>query len=125
MQRCPCCNARLKEAVNCPRCKADLAQIIRAQKWAERWHQKAIACYLNDEIQNCLDALTRSLNLQHSESAFLFRAFVIKQQEQNTEFVKLQRILQETIHHSTILLKRFIDTLSYRFFTIYQGYKKQ
>ena len=95
MQRCPCCKARLKGAVSCPRCKAELLEIIRARKLAKFWYQKAIDCYLNNEKQYCLDALTRSLQLRHSESAWLFRAFVIERQKQTTRFFNLHRFVQD------------------------------
>ena len=122
MQRCPCCNARLKEAVNCPRCKADLEQIIQVQKWAKHWYQKAFVCYLNNETQECLDALTRSLQLQHTESALLFRAFVIKQQEQTSRLAELQRIALDALSHAMILVKRLKDKLTRRLNTIYHAY---
>lgn len=123
MQRCPCCNARLKEAVHCPRCKADLQEIIQVQKLAKIWYQKAIACYLNNEVQLCLDALTRSLQLRHSESALLFRAFVLKRQKKTSVLAELQQIAQEVLMLSTKLLKRLKDKLTPRVNPVQHAYK--
>ena len=124
MQRCPCCNARLKEAVSCPRCKADLQEIIRVQRMAKLWYQKAINCYLNNELEDCLDALTRSLQLRHSESAWLFNAFVIERQKQTTGLVKIQGIVQDLILHATLLVKRCINNLADKFDVITHDIKK-
>ena len=124
MQRCPCCNARLKEAVSCPRCKADLQEIIRVQQLAKLWYQKAIIYYLNNELQDCLDALTRSLQLRHSESAWLFRAFVIERQKQTTGFFKIQGIVQDLILYLKLLVKRCINNLADRFDVICHDIKK-
>ena len=124
MQRCPCCKARLKEEVSCPRCRADLQEIIRVQLLARYWFQKAIDYYLNKETQYCLDALTQSLQLQHSESVLLFRSFVIERQNQTTGFVNILRILQYAILQSTLLVKRWISNLTDRFDVIRHIYKK-
>ena len=125
MQRCPCCKARLKGAVSCPRCKAELQDIIRVQQLAKFWYHKAIDCYLNDEMQYCLDAVTRSLQLQHSESALLFRAFVIERQKRTMGFSKLHRIVQDVILHSKFLVKRLKNKLIDRFNAIHHHIKKQ
>ena len=124
MQRCPCCSARLKEAVSCPRCKADLQEIIRVQRMAKFWYQKAIDCYLNNEPQDCLDALTRSLQLRHSESGSLFMAFVIERQKQTTGYVKIQGIVQDLILYLTLLIKCCIKNLANRFDVIFHDIKK-
>lgn len=111
MQRCPCCNARLIDAASCPRCKADLQEIIHVQQLAKICYQKAIAFYLQNEMQNCLDALTRSLQLRHSESASLFKAFAQEKHKQTTEFFKLQRTVQNFIVHSKLLAEGLINKL--------------
>ncbi len=114
MQRCPCCNARLKETITCPRCKADLQDIIRTQHLADSWYQKAIDHYLNNELQHCVDALTQSLQLHHSDSALLFRAFV-RERQTHTILSELQDFVQITLSHSTPLLNQLLNKVSARF----------
>lgn len=124
MQRCPCCKARLKGAVSCPRCKAELQEILRVQQLAKFWYLKAIDCYCNNEMQCCLDALTRSLQLRHSESAMLFRGFVIERQKQTSGLFDLHRIVQDVILFLKPLVKSLINNLADRLDVIYLQAKK-
>lgn len=107
MQRCPCCNARLQEAASCPRCKADLQKIMRAQQAAGILLRNALTYYLNDDRQACVDALNRSLQLYHMDSAALFRGFVLAQKAVPPEPESLQLMLQNLL----ISLKIFVDRL--------------
>lgn len=108
MQKCPCCKARLKQADSCPRCQADLQTIIQIQRQARCWQQKAIAYYLNDEWQNCLHALTQSLQLQQRESTLMFRAFVIEKENQAPELWRLTNNLKQAATLSIELVKRWL-----------------
>ena len=42
MDRCPCCNARLAEAVFCPRCQADLSSVLGSEHMARYWLNYAL-----------------------------------------------------------------------------------
>ena len=80
MDRCPCCKARLKEAVICPRCKADLNTIINAGQSAQFWLSKAMHYCLEGKTEQSIAALNLSLNLKITRMADVFRDFLIQQQ---------------------------------------------
>jgi hypothetical protein len=83
MERCPCCNARLREAVQCARCKADLKAVINSEKAAQYWFSKAIQTWRDSNIEQSIDALDLSLRLKKSKLALVFRDFLIREQCQN------------------------------------------
>jgi len=83
MERCPCCNARLREAVQCSRCKADLNAVINSEKAAQYWFSKAIQTWRDSNIEQSIDALDLSLRLKKSKLALVFRDFLIREQCQN------------------------------------------
>jgi hypothetical protein len=79
-ERCPCCNARLKQAVSCPRCRADLTAVIHAEKSAKLFLSQAIQYLIDDKVEQGCVALNRSLCLKKTKSAAVFRDFFIDQQ---------------------------------------------
>ena len=78
MDRCPCCNARLREAAICPRCKADLGAIINAGQSAQFWLSKAIYYCLESKAEQSIAALELSLCLKKIRMAEVFRDFLIQ-----------------------------------------------
>jgi len=80
MDRCPCCNARLREAAICSRCKADLSAIICAGQSAQFWLSKAIHYCLERKTEQGITALNLSLSLKIIRMADVFRDFLIQQQ---------------------------------------------
>ena len=80
MERCPCCNARLRERKICSRCKADLSVLISAEQAAEFWFAKAIQYHLADNIELSIVAIGDSLRLKKTQIALTFREFLIQQQ---------------------------------------------
>lgn len=80
MDRCPCCNARLREVAICPRCKADLSEIINAGQAAKFWLSKAIHYCLESKTEQSIAALNLSLSLKIIRMADVFRDFLIQQQ---------------------------------------------
>lgn len=80
MERCPCCRARLSGAKICPRCQADLAKIMAAEKSARFWLSKAILHWQENAVEQCLAALERSLRLKKIRLALVFRDYLIHQQ---------------------------------------------
>ena len=80
MERCPCCNARLREAVICPRCQADLAAVIGSELSAQDWLSKAIEYCLESETEQSIEALGFSLSLKKTKMAVVFREYIIQQQ---------------------------------------------
>ena len=83
MERCPCCNARLKELTNCPRCQADLNVLNSVDQMAKLWFKKAINYWLDNNIDKSLDALGVSLSFKKNRVVVAFQNFIIKQQCQN------------------------------------------
>jgi hypothetical protein len=78
MERCPCCNARLKEAVTCPRCRADLSAVIGSDQAAERHLAKAIQQWADGESEQSIQTLVFSLSLKKTQLAMVFRDFLIQ-----------------------------------------------
>ncbi len=79
MNRCPCCNARLRETRSCPRCRTDLTAIIEAGESAAFWLNRAIHYWRQQQLSQSIDALLLSIQLQHSQLASAFREFIIQQ----------------------------------------------
>jgi len=79
MERCPCCNARLKEKLTCPRCQADLSALIAAGKVAEQSLAKAIQLWANKQGEQSIAALMLALSLNKSSLALRFRGYLIQQ----------------------------------------------
>lgn len=80
MQRCPACNARLKERLICSRCRADLTALIGSEQAAQQWFAKAVEYYLSADIEQCIVAIAISLSLHKTRLAQIFRDFLIQQQ---------------------------------------------
>ena len=78
MERCPCCNARLKKAVECPRCQANLSDIIGAERSAQLWLSRAIQLWAESKTEQSLGALDISLGLKKTKLAVVFRDFLIQ-----------------------------------------------
>jgi len=79
MERCPCCNARLKEAVVCPRCQADLSAVIGSKQAAEQYLAKAIQHWAHKEAEQSIAALMSALSLKKTRLTLLFRDYLIQQ----------------------------------------------
>ncbi len=79
-ERCPCCNARLKQAATCPRCRADLTAVIHSEKSAALWLDQAMRHLSDNEIEKSSLAINRSLRLKETKLALAFRGFLIHQQ---------------------------------------------
>ena len=80
MERCPCCNARLRERTVCSRCKADLSALISSEQAAHNWLAKAIRHCSAENIEQSIYAVGVSLGLKKTELALVFREFLIQQQ---------------------------------------------
>lgn len=80
MERCPCCNARLRERTVCSRCKSDLSQLINSETMAQYWLFRAIHYCLEGDIKQGIAAIDVSLGLKRIRLAVIFREFLIQQQ---------------------------------------------
>ncbi len=76
MERCPCCNARLRGAMLCRRCQADLSAVIGARQTAQFWLSQSIEYWQNNEEEQSIDALMIALHLKKSPLAQAFRDFL-------------------------------------------------
>jgi hypothetical protein len=93
MERCPCCNARLREVTSCPRCQADLTILNDVEQMAKLWLKKAINYWLDSHVDKSLDALALSLHLKTTKIAVVFQDFIIQQQCQKVLDLLLQKQL--------------------------------
>ena len=80
MERCPCCNARLTGAIFCPRCQADLSNVLGSEQLARHWLNNALQFWIAHEPQMAILALIKSINLKQTPSALIFRDFITRQQ---------------------------------------------
>ncbi|NOQ16275.1 MAG: hypothetical protein GQ581_04380 [Methyloprofundus sp.] len=80
MERCPCCNARLRERIVCARCQADLSVLVNLAQAAEAWLSTAMDCLAAGEFEQSISALEFSLTLNKTQLAFVFRDFMVEQQ---------------------------------------------
>lgn len=76
MERCPTCQARLKDAPVCPRCKTDLSQPLSIQAQADAWLRRAIALLAAGDERAALVAVETSLRLKREALAVLLRGFL-------------------------------------------------
>ncbi len=79
MERCPCCNARLKEAVVCRRCQADLSAVMGSEQAAEQYLAKAIQHWAHKQAEQSIAALMSALSLKKTRLTLLFRDYLIQQ----------------------------------------------
>ena len=82
MDRCPCCNARLHGEIRCPRCSAELNRIIRCEHLAKLWLSAALQFLRTQEPVLAIQALNQSLRYKQSQSALIFRDFLMRRQNQ-------------------------------------------
>jgi len=80
IERCPCCNAQLKQATTCPRCRADLNDIILVEQAAQYYLSDAITAMLNNDVEKTSLAINQSLKLKKTEMGLVVREFFIQQQ---------------------------------------------
>ncbi len=80
MERCPVCQARIRNGTNCPRCKTDLKTVIQSEKIAQQWLVKTIHYLQNNEIEPAIKALENSLWLNKTPLGLSVRQFLIQQQ---------------------------------------------
>ncbi|WP_225616287.1 hypothetical protein [Methylomonas albis] len=78
MQRCPACNARLGATTLCPRCGAELKQIVRSQRLAEQWLGVAMQSLAAGRPAIAVPALLRSLSFKQTPAAKLIKGFMVQ-----------------------------------------------
>lgn len=76
MDRCPVCQARLKQDPACPRCKADLARAQAAEAGAARRLARAVAALAYGREAEALAAADASLSLRRTPLATRLQGFL-------------------------------------------------
>lgn len=82
MQRCPCCNARLRAESVCPRCSADLSRVLQCEQLAQAWLTVALQSLAAGQASISIAAVKRSLSFKQTQAARLFHDFLIHHQYQ-------------------------------------------
>lgn len=80
MQRCPCCNARLNGDSRCSRCGADLGRVMSCERLAGEWLSTAWRMMCADQPDIAVQAINRSLSFKQTQSAQVFRQFLVHHQ---------------------------------------------
>jgi len=122
MERCPCCNARLKEAVICPRCRADLSAVIGSEQAAEKYLAKAIQHWAEGEGEQSIQTLVFTLSLKKTQVAMVFRDFLIQQYYLEVLELLAQKYLltaNQRLYHARLLLPYSPQLQRLRMFTDY------
>jgi uncharacterized protein (DUF111 family) len=88
IQRCPACNARLGAATLCPRCGAELKQIVRSERAAEQWLSVSLQSAGAGWMDVAVPAVLRSLSFKQIPAAKLLRGFLVQ---------RLYRMLYDTV----------------------------
>ncbi len=76
MERCPVCQAKVKQDPACPRCKTDLARLLAIEAEASRWLMQAIGELAAGEDAKALHAVESSLRLKREFLAVRLRGFL-------------------------------------------------
>ncbi|MCK5889008.1 MAG: hypothetical protein KAG19_03595 [Methylococcales bacterium] len=93
MERCPCCNARLRERLICSRCKADLSLVIQSEKVAKEWLSQAMDDWSQGELAEGIAALDYSLALKNTQIAQAFKGYIIHQKSEEITHLLAQKQL--------------------------------
>lgn len=76
MERCPSCRARLKGAVQCPRCGAHLELLLGVENQVKQWMHDAITGWHSGDRDAALDCLQKIPMLDSSPGAQLASEFL-------------------------------------------------
>ena len=128
MERCPCCNARLKDAVKCPRCQANLSDIIGSERSAKFWLSRAIQFWAESKTEQSLAALDISIGLKKIKLAIAFRNFLIQKQYRDIMDLLAQKQLlaaKQQLYRVRLLYAHSMQLQQLNRFTDYLLAKKQ
>lgn len=107
IERCPCCNARLKQAAVCTRCHADLNTVINSEKSAQFWLSQSIEYLINNKMEQSSFAINLSLRFKRTKVATTFHSFLIHQQCKNILDLLAQTQLlsaKKALYHVRVLI---------------------
>ncbi len=66
MEKCPNCNAKIKESIECYRCGFDFSHVIRCEKTAERFYFQALTSLKKGEIDQAQDFTEKAIILDNT-----------------------------------------------------------
>lgn len=78
MERCPVCQARLKQDPACPRCRTDLSMLVAIENQAALKLGRAIAALAADNGVQALRTVEASLHLKRGPLASRLRGFLAR-----------------------------------------------
>jgi hypothetical protein len=107
MQRCPCCNARLRAEPVCSRCGADLSGALRCEELAKLWLSVSLQTLHAGQPDVAVAAIERSLSFKQTHAARLFRDFLVQHQYRTLYEHLAQKQWQDarrTVARLTVLL---------------------
>ncbi len=76
MERCPTCQARIRDASVCPRCRTNLTSLLAIESDAATWLRQAVGRLAAGEEAQALDAVENSLRLKREPLALSLRGFL-------------------------------------------------
>ena len=78
MERCPTCQARLRQDSVCPRCKTDLARLMAIEADAAAWLKRSVELLATGDEALALQAVEASLRLKQEPLALLVQGFLLQ-----------------------------------------------
>jgi hypothetical protein len=79
MERCSCCNARLSGQLTCPRCQANLSDVISSEQRAQQLLETAIQLWFSQEPKLAVLTLTKAISYKKTPAAIVLRDFILRQ----------------------------------------------
>jgi hypothetical protein len=79
MERCSCCNARLNGALCCPRCQADLTEVISSEQRGQQLLEQSMQLWFGHEPMLAIQSLSKALPYKKTPAALIFRDFMLRQ----------------------------------------------
>ena len=76
VERCPVCRARPHASAECPRCGADLSQLLSMAKQAQGYFQRSVQCWLDGDVSGAQTAIAAALAIKHERLYFVWRNYL-------------------------------------------------
>ena len=89
MERCPTCQARLRQDPVCPRCKTDLTRLMAIESDAVAWLKRSIALLATGDEVLALQAVEASLRLKREPLALLVQGFLLQPATLDADAIEL------------------------------------
>ncbi|WP_349431183.1 hypothetical protein Q9L42_012725 [Methylomarinum sp. Ch1-1] len=93
MERCPCCNARLRSVSLCPRCRSDLSHAAAAERGARDYLFRAIRHCQENNAELGLQSLAHAQSLKKTPLAAALGDFLLDRQRREISQLLAQKQL--------------------------------